>query len=420
MLNTVSNRSNPAEEPRRRVWFTATAAAFAILLAGAVVSLLGSTAVAAQPPPTTEQISPKTGVTVEQLNEFRLRFDEPAELLPGSVELMDFGAQALSIGEPITGPANTVIIPVVDAAQGPQVLTWTAKSVRTGDVSSGSTTVEVGQTSNSTLDTAAATSAARGGELARTLIVVAAIALAIAGIGWWWRTRRRRSADHEDEVVPWQWVLVASGAALALGGALALVMLALSASVLAEGSPWLAAVSTSLGSWAIASLILGVLVCVAAPQLDRLRKWTAAAAIAFAVCAVILVGGAVNAATPALPEPDFEARLPIGNELQLSAGVSPSAVGLNTIAVGIAGPAKNLAPPSAKPPLLLLRPLDGAVGTMSYALTEQDDGGLAARDVLIPFPGRWRAELAGSTGVPAETQAVFDFNVQPNPRLTNG
>ncbi len=382
-----------------------------------LVLLVGVSHAAAEPP-VLLSTNPAAGANIEDLRQIELRFAAPVELVPDSVKLTSISGEPIAIGEAVNLTPQTVVVPVASSSPGSMVLTWKVKSQDSTDTVSGAIAFDSGEVANATLDIAAATTAARIGELSRTLVITAAMTILGCAVVLLIRMMRRK-ADHDSSgVVPVRAVAVAGGAATALGGALALFMMMRGVSITGSGNAFSGAVATTFGVVSIAAIGVGVVAI-----LFALRPLTGKAGVvittAVGLGSVLLVVGFAQAVPPSIPEGDSDQRLPVGNGLQLSARVSPAAVGRNDFTIGVAGPREEMLAATDAPPMLSLRPLDGSIGTIRVPLVEQDDGGLAADRVLIPSQGRWRAEMSGSTGLPPGT-GVFDFNVQANPRLTDG
>ncbi|NQU37873.1 MAG: hypothetical protein HQ526_09815, partial [Actinobacteria bacterium] len=293
-----------------------------------------------------------------------------------------------------------------------------AESVKSGDTAKGAIAFNNGPVQAAALEIDTAVGAASGAQLARALVVVSALAMAGAALLLVLRRVRARSETSAIHHVSLRAVVVSACVTLIVGALLALVTATRAASVTASGNPLSAAVSSPFGTWALVALAAAAVILASALVPAAWKRL--AAVIVVVVASLVLVAGFAQAGTPQPPPAEQDQKLPVGNGLQLSARITPAAVGYNTFVVGVAGPKEALAPPTGDPPFLLLRPLDGRIGTMRVQLYPQPDGGLKAENVLIPFEGRWRADLSGSTGLPADSPATFDFNIQPNPRLTNG
>ena len=387
------------------------------VLCSAVVIVAGTGSASAAVPDLLSS-SPAVGSVVDEVSQIELQFGQPMTIVPGSVKLASISGEVVATGEPTMSSASSVTIPVLGEPSGVQVLTWSAESVDDRDVGKGAITFEVGQGGGAVLDVGGATSAARVAEFSRVLVVVASLTVFASAVLLLIRGLRRRGSGESSRVVPVRAVVVAGGAALVVGGALGLVMTMRNVSITSSGSAISNALGTTFGTWSLVAILVGG-IAIAAAVVRKPGVFDKAASGLVAVASLALVAGLVQAAPPAIPEGDFDQRVPVGDGLQLSVRVSPAAVGRNDFTIGIGGPSEAMTPATGEPPALSFRPLDGSIGAIQVPLVEQEDGGLVATSVLLPAAGRWRGELVGSTGLPAD-EGVFDFNVQPNPRLTDG
>jgi hypothetical protein len=166
--------------------------------------------------------------------------------------------------------------------------------------------------------------------------------------------------------------------------------------------------------WCLAAVIVLLVVMVVSGRL-----WRGAVGyglgVASAVGVVIVLGGVASAALPQPPAGDVDLRTSTESGVQASLTLSPAAVGRNALAVQLGG-----MPSAADQPLLMVRPLDGRVNSKNFPLAPEGDGVYVSDDVVLPFSGRWRAEIRAVPGATAEDPLVVDFDVQSNPGAVDG
>jgi len=352
---------------------------------------------------------PASGAQVEQLTRVDLTFSDAVSISADGARVVAPDGTESPVTRVERVADDTVRVIVGDVGPGLRALTFVGTDEATGDPVSGSVAVAVGGPV-SVLDTARATSATSGAELARALAVVA-LAVGIAVLAWMLLRARRRP---DGAVIPLGPILAAAAAVALIGGVGGVWMAVRGASASSAAGPLALLGESAFGLWSAAIVVIAVLMLVA-----RGRVWRGGAGLVLgAAIAVGAVAGLGGVATAQLPQPtaaDVDLRTSLESGVQASLTLSPAAVGGNVATVVLGG-----LPADADAPALLLRPLDGRLGAARYPLTASAGGTFAAPDVLLAFAGRWRAEIRGVPGVTPEDPAVFDFDVQPNPGAVDG
>ncbi len=351
--------------------------------------------------------NPAPGAQVDTLGEVELTFSAPVDVAPDGVRIVAPDGSTYPVSN-LEATDDTVRVTVGDVGTGMRALTVSGVERATGDPVTGSVVYAVGAPPPR-LDANRAVSAASGSELGVALTAVALIAATLAILALLIRNRRSNPDGSRQPIVPIPAIVVAAGTVAVLGAAIGIAMGMRGRAAIAGGGALDQLASSTFALWSLVALIVAVAMIALA---GRVRRGTAGltVGIALVICGLVSTVGVATADQPAPPADPVAVRALLDNGGQVSLSLDPAAVGANSATVQMGGLGDDLGSP-----VLLLRPLDGRIGTMRIPLEPAAGGDFTARDVLIPFPGRWRGQVEGVPGIAEDDPALFDFDIQATP-----
>lgn len=374
--------------------------------AGAVLVLLLGAATA--PAALLVESNPASGSQVDTLERVELVFSGPVDIAPADVRVVaPDGSTA-----PITGIEsqgdNAVRVTLGEIGQGMRAISFTGLDGVSGDPISGSVAFAVGS-APPRLDADRAISAASGAELGIALTAVSLLAAILAILALLIRTRRTSADGSRQPIVPIAAIVVAAGAAAALGAGIGIAMGMRGRAAIAGGGAVDQLSSSSFALWSLAALVIAVAIITLAGRVGRGTSGIAVG-VGLVIAGLVATVGVATADQPSPPADPVAVRTLLDNGGQVSLGLDPGAVGLNSATVQMGGLGDDLGEPA-----LVVRPLDGRVGPLRIPLEAAAGGDFTARDILLLFPGRWRGQIEGVPGITADDPALFDFDIQATP-----
>lgn len=268
------------------------------------------------------------------------------------------------------------------------------------------------------LDAEGAILAAAGAQLGRALILTAGVAIVVAmgyltaaaargraggGATWAWRSAMPHAA-------------VGAAVVIIAGGLIGSVAAGRNSAILEGGNLLAASLSTAVGAWSLAAVVLGAAI-VAVVVIGRRRPPPAAAWSALLVGTIVVAGGSALAADLPRPERQSQATIDLGDGVQGTVVLTPGASGRNDVRVSLNGPPEQVAPIRAAArdggARVDLRELASGARTEPLDLVLSDQGDLRGEGLVAGGPGRWRVTLA----LPGRSDPVItDVTLQANPR----